>query len=159
MNTAQRLIAFAFTLAVAAAAGAEPAPDFAFQTDNGALRIADQRGKVVYLDYWASWCVPCKQSFPWMNDLHARYRDKGLVVLAVNLDKERAEANRFLASHPAKFTVAYDPDGATARVMALKGMPTSFLIDRNGRIASTHIGFRESGKDKVESEIRALLAR
>lgn len=150
---------FASALVPAAAAFAASIPDFTFVTDGGSLKISEQRGKVIYLDYWASWCVPCRQSFPWMNDLHSRYGDKGLVVLAVNLDRDREEARRFLTRYAAQFSVAYDPDGATARVMALKGMPTSFLIDRNGHIVSTHIGFRDAGKDKVEHEIRTLLTR
>ncbi|OGI39022.1 MAG: thiol:disulfide interchange protein [Candidatus Muproteobacteria bacterium RBG_16_62_13] len=152
-------LALVVALPLLAAARAAGAPDFTIATDQGPLRLASLRGKVVYLDYWASWCEPCRQSFPWMNEMQARYGEKGLVVVAVNLDKDAAEARRFLASFPARFTVAFDPDGKTARRLALKGMPSSFLIDRQGQIVGTHVGFREAGKGKIENEIRAQLAR
>ena len=134
------------------------APDFTFKTDNGTLSLQSLRGKVVYLDYWASWCAPCRQSFPFMNELQTRYGDKGLVIVAVTIDTELADVHRFLAKYPANFTIAYDPDGATAKTLALKGMPTSFVIDRHGEIVSTHIGFRELEKSKIEKKIKALLA-
>jgi len=146
-------------LSLVVAARAAGAPDFTYTTDQGPLRLASLRGKVVYLDYWASWCAPCRQSFPWMNEMQARYGEKGLVVIAVNVDQDAGEARRFLASYPARFTVAFDPDGSTARALALKGMPSSFLIDRLGEIVSSHVGFREAGKAEMENEIRALLAR
>jgi thiol-disulfide isomerase/thioredoxin len=139
-------------------ARAAQAPELSFSTAEGALALAALRGKVVYLDYWASWCGPCRQSFPWMNEMQTRYRDQGFVVLAVNVDPERAEAQRFLAQQPARFTVAYDPSGDTARVLKLKGMPSSYLIDRDGKIVSSHIGFREAERAPREVEIRALLA-
>lgn len=137
---------------------AAPAPELKFTTANGPLALESLRGKVVYLDYWASWCVPCRHSFPWMNEMQARFGDQGLVVLAVNVDADRAEAQKFLAAQLATFTVAFDPNGDTARTMQLKGMPTSFLIDRNGNIVSSHVGFRETDRQPREAEIRALLA-
>ena len=152
-------LAFAAAFALPGVAGAAPVPDFTFATDKGSLRLDSLRGKVVYLDYWASWCVPCRQSFPWMNELQLRYGHKGLVIVAVNVDRDAAEAQRFLMQYPAGFLVAYDPEGKTAKALALKGMPSSFLIDRQGEIVGTHIGFREAAKDEIETEIRALLAR
>jgi len=139
------------------ATASAPIPDFSFATDTGTLRLESLRGKVVYLDYWASWCVPCRQSFPWMNQMQARYGGEGLVVVAVNLDRDAAEARRFLAEFPPGFVVAYDPEGRSAKSLALKAMPSSFLIDRQGEIVRTHIGFREAAKDGMEREIKALL--
>ncbi len=152
-------LVFVVALPLFTAAHAASLPDITVTTDQGPLRLASLRGKVVYLDYWASWCAPCRQSFPWMNEMQARHGDKGLVVVAVSVDKDAAEARRFLASNPARFTVAFDPEGNTAKSLALKGMPSSFLIDRQGEIVSTHVGFREAGKQKIEGEIGALLAR
>ena len=152
-------LVFVVALPLFTAARAASLPDITVTTDQGPLRLASLRGKVVYLDYWASWCAPCRQSFPWMNEMQSRYGDKGLVVVAVSVDKDTAEARRFLASNPARFTVAFDPEGNTAKALALKGMPSSFLIDRQGEIVSTHVGFREAGKQKIEGEIGALLAR
>jgi len=138
---------------------AAPVPEFTFATDKGELRLESLRGKVVYLDYWASWCVPCRYSFPWMSEMQSRYGGSGLVIVAVNLDRDAAEARRFLAQYPAGFTVAYDPEGKTAKAMALKGMPTSFLIDRRGEVVGTHVGFREAGKHDLEAQIKAVLGR
>lgn len=152
-------LAVASIFALLGAVRAAVVPDFTLATEQGALRLESLRGKVVYLDYWASWCVPCRQSFPWMNEMQSRYAGKGLVIVAVNVDRDAADARRFLADYPAIFTVAYDPEGKTAKVLALKGMPTSFLIDRKGEIVATHVGFREAGKSKVENEINVLLAR
>lgn len=145
-------------LAVAGATSAAKIPDFTFKTDKGTLSLQSLRGKVVYLDYWASWCAPCRHSFPFMNELQARYGHKGLVIVAVTIDSELADAKQFLAHYPASFTIAYDPDSVTAKRLSLKGMPTSFVIDRHGEIVSTHIGFRELEKSKIEKQITALLA-
>lgn len=154
------LFALVFTAAFAlGVAGAATVPDFTFATNKGALRLDSLRGKVVYLDYWASWCVPCRQSFPWMNEMQSRYGGKGLVIVAVNLDRDTVEAQRFLVQYPADFMVAYDPEAKTAKALALKGMPASFLIDRQGEIVRTHIGFREDAKGGMEEEIRELLTR
>lgn len=141
----------------AAEAPAGAAPDFSLPFDRGQLHLADFRGKVVYLDFWASWCGPCRSSFPWMNEMQARYGDKGLVIVAVNVDKNRALANEFLAQLPAKFTVAYDPQGSVASLYQIIGMPTSFLIDRDGKNQYSHQGFREKDKADLESRIRQMV--
>lgn len=114
-------------------------------------------GKVVYLDFWASWCAPCRRSFPWMNDMLARYEADGLVIVSVNVDTERALADAFLAETPAGFPVIHDPAGSIAAAWGLMGMPSSFLIDRNGQLASRHVGFRSDSPQAYETEIRALL--
>ena len=124
---------------------------------NGQIDFSEYRGKVVYLDFWASWCIPCREAFPWMNDLNEQYDDDELVIIAVNLDTERADAETFLEQVPANFEIAYDPDGKTARAYELKGMPTSLLIDQRGKIAMTKIGFKYSETRKVESKIRELV--
>ena len=151
------VLALAAACALPGVTASAPIPDFTFDTDRGALRLDSLRGKVVYLDYWASWCVPCRQSFPWMNEMHARYGDKGLVIVAVNVDRDAAEARRFLEKYPADFIVAYDPEGKTAKALALKGMPSSFVIDRQGQIFAAHVGFREAAKAGMAEEIRAVL--
>lgn len=144
-------------LAWVAAASAAAVPDLSFKTDRGTLKLQDLRGKVVYLDYWASWCAPCRESFPFMNELQARYRDKDFVVIAVTLDQDMADAQRFLARYPANFTIAYDPEGLTAGMLRVRAMPTTFLINQQGQIVATHLGFKEADKSKIEREINALL--
>lgn len=119
--------------------------------------MASHQGKVIYLDFWASWCGPCRKSFPWMNDMQKKYQQQGLVIISVNVDNDKALADEFLAEVPANFHIAYDPKGKLARKFKLKGMPSSYLIDRSGKMVSAHVGFSASKKSKYEQEIRNLL--
>ncbi len=136
---------------------AELAPDFPIPARAGAATLQDLRGRVVYLDFWASWCTPCRKSFPWMNEMAARYADQGLEIISVNLDKERALAEKFLREMPASFVVVYDPAGRLAEQYGLIGMPTSYLIDRRGEVRQRHVGFHVRSQDAYESEIQQLL--
>jgi thiol-disulfide isomerase/thioredoxin len=149
----------ASSIAAQAAAVGEPAPALALHDARDALVDLPQlRGKVVYVDFWASWCGPCKRSFPWMNELAQRYGKDGFTVVAVNVDRKRTDAERFLAQVPARFTVVYDSAGTTPAAWAVKGMPSSYLVDRQGRVAAVHQGFRDDEKAGVEQRIRELLA-
>lgn len=116
------------------------------------------QGKVVLVDFWASWCAPCRKSFPWLNTMQQQYAEAGLLILAVNEDTERAEANRFLQHVPAKFAVLYDQAGALAEQYQLPGMPSSFLIDKKGEVRYRHIGFKQADTSEYEAKIRQLLA-
>ena len=121
------------------------------------IAIKRLKGKVVYLDFWASWCKPCVKSFPWMQAMKTKYQDLGLEVVAINLDKNREQADDFLKKVEVDFIIAYDPAGNSAKTYELKGMPTSYLIGRDGKIYATHIGFREIDKPKLEQAIQKLL--
>lgn len=140
------LVAFAW-LAPAALAADDP------------LDLSGLRGKVVIVDFWASWCAPCRQSFPWLNAMQAKYRDRGLVVIGVNVDRERVEADRFLAQTPAEFNIVYDPDGVLAARYQVPGMPSSYIIGRDGQQVGVHIGFRKGTREQREAELERLLAR
>jgi thiol-disulfide isomerase/thioredoxin len=154
------LLLLAWQAAVPAAEPAQGmAPEFTLPTDRGEISLAQLRGQVVYVDFWASWCGPCRMSFPWMNDMHARYGQQGLAIVAVNLDTERKLSAKFLEKYPASFLVAYDPPGKVAEAYRVAGMPTSYLIDRQGRLHATHQGFREEDMARLEAEIRALLTK
>ena len=131
--------------------------DFDLPTKTTSVKLSDFKGKVVYLDFWASWCGPCKQSFPWMNAMQDKYRAQGLEIVAVNLDMNSDDANKFLASNPAKFTVAFDNKGQTPKLFGVKGMPTSYMISRDGKVVHQHMGFNDSEKDKLEQKIVELL--
>jgi thiol-disulfide isomerase/thioredoxin len=135
------------------------APDFNLPGRDQPVSLSALRGKVVYVDFWASWCQPCRQSFPWMNRLQKRYQEQGLVIVGINLDKSRALSDDFLKKIPADFTLAYDPEGKVATAYRVKGMPSSYLIDRQGRIQKTHVGFREESIGDMESVIRTLLEK
>ena len=133
------------------------APLAALTIGQDKIDFNDYRGKVLLLDFWASWCGPCRQSFPWMNEIQAKYNDQGLVVIAVNLDQEKQAAADFLADVPAKFKIVYDPDGSSAEQMEVMGMPMSYLIDRQGHLRHRLIGFNSSKKKQHEDHILALL--
>ena len=122
-----------------------------------AVTLAALKGKVVYVDFWASWCGPCKQSFPFMNELQAKYRAQGFEVLAINLDAKRDEADKFLAEVPAQFTVAFDAKGDSAKRFEIKGMPSSYLIGRDGKVAAAHRGFKKQDRKELESRIAQAL--
>ncbi len=115
-------------------------------------------GRVVYLDFWASWCVPCRQSFPWMQNLKETYESRGLTVIAVNLDHDRADAEAFLQRFHPGFQVRFDPEGRWAQQFKVQGMPTSVIIDRNGAARFTHIGFRPADGSAYTHQIEQLLA-
>lgn len=122
-----------------------------------ALDLSAYRGKVVYLDFWASWCGPCRLSFPFMNQLHYSGPQNNLVVIAVNLDHDSAAAQRFLRDNPANFTVLYDPAGKTASKFKVADMPTSILIGKDGRVRYVHKGFFEKNEPLYRQHIAELL--
>ena len=119
--------------------------------------LAGLSGKVVLVDFWASWCGPCLRSFPWMNELQQRHAGEGLVIVAVNLDQDRALADAFLKKLPARFRVEYDPAGQVATRFGVQAMPTSFLIDRRGQVRARHAGFRDALRTEREHQIQQLL--
>ena len=114
-------------------------------------------GKVIWVDFWASWCVPCRRSFPWMNTMHRKYAEQGLQIVAVNLDMERAPADGFLAETPAEFTVRFDPDGSLARLFDVQAMPSSYLLDAQGKVLASHFGFKLGDTAEYEAQIAAAL--
>ena len=135
------------------------APVFTLPGQNKTIDLSKYRGKVVYLDFWASWCSPCKRSFPWMNQLQEQYSQDDLEIVAVNLDTSRKDAEDFLEEIPANFTVAFDDKGKTARVYKLKAMPSSFLIDKDGRLVYRSLGYRNEEKKVIEAKIRQLTGK
>jgi cytochrome c biogenesis protein CcmG/thiol:disulfide interchange protein DsbE len=167
VRAARRRLAEASTvLALCLAAGAagaigvgDAAPGFSLPTAGGQpIALENLRGQVVYVDFWASWCAPCRRSFPWMNELQQRYADRGFAIVAINVDKKRGDAERFLQANPARFTVVYDPEGATALAYDVPGMPSSYLIDRRGTVVDAEPGFRDERKSAREAAIMKLLA-
>ena len=120
--------------------------------------LDEHRGEVIYLDFWASWCGPCRKSFPWMNKIEAEYKQQGFSVISVNLDANKALATKFLNEMPASFTVIYDPKGKIAKHFKIQGMPSSMLIGRDGKIKSRHTGFFTNKISLYQQEIEQLLA-
>lgn len=121
--------------------------------------LREFHGKVVVLDFWASWCVPCRRSFPWMNSMQEKYADDGLVIIGVNLDAEDADAQAFLSEIPADFQIISDPDGALAREHDVVAMPTSYIFDRDGKLVTRHLGFKVKRQDEYEALLVETLNR
>lgn len=121
------------------------------------LNLDLYKGKVLYIDFWASWCGPCRESFPFMNEMHAKYAEQGLEIIAINLDSDRKDADKFLRKIPANFSIYYDPNGEQASSFGVAGMPHSFLINRSGKKLSEHIGFRKTDPEHLEESIKNAL--
>jgi thiol-disulfide isomerase/thioredoxin len=119
---------------------------------------SDLKGKVVLLDFWASWCAPCKASFPAMNDLQKKYADQGLVIIGINVDEKSAAMEKFLKGTPASFTTVRDAGHKLVSAADVATMPTSFLVDRSGKIRQVHTGYNgNSTKQQYQKEIEELL--
>lgn len=132
---------------------AQQAPNFSLAGDSGEINLTQYRNKIVYVDFWASWCKPCRESFSFMNEMQKKYADKGLQIIAINLDDQRSAADGFLKKYPAQFKVAYDPQGTTPASYGVKVMPTSYLLDRRGNIIFTHKGFKQNQTEELEQHI------
>jgi thiol-disulfide isomerase/thioredoxin len=122
-------------------------------TDVKQFSLGDYAGRVVYLDFWASWCGPCRQSFPFMQSLQSDYADLGLSVVTINLDTDQSLAEEFLEDYDINFDVVLDPNGELAEQYQLVGMPSSFVLSRNGNLVASHTGFRQ----KDTAAIRQLI--
>ncbi len=151
------LLGFAFaSAAVLAAEEGGPAPDFTLPSiyeGRPVVNLADYAGKVVYIDFWASWCAPCLTSLPLYNDLYHHYRDQGLEVLGITVDNPIEDGLDFLADTPLDFPIPADPEGQVMDLYAVFGMPTSFLIGRDGNIKLVHAGFRDGDIEEIEQAI------
>jgi thiol-disulfide isomerase/thioredoxin len=146
-------------LGLAGVAYAQEPANLAFEVNgpNGKVSLTAKPGKIVYVDFWASWCAPCKQSFPFMNELQKKYGASGLRIIAVNVDKNNDDAKTFLAKNPAQFTVAFDTDGVLPSQYLVKGMPTSYLLSREGKLLYQHKGFKLQDQNEIEAQIKAAL--
>jgi cytochrome c biogenesis protein CcmG, thiol:disulfide interchange protein DsbE len=121
------------------------------------LNLSSYKGKVVYLDFWASWCGPCKQSFPYMKGLVQKYGPNGFVVVTVNLDRSRPQAEAFMHKIGVTLPVTYDSGGVIAKQYKVSDMPTSILIDRQGRVRFTHKGFHSNEQSTYQVHINLLI--
>ena len=145
----------AATAAVQLSAGA---PDFTLRSVGGAnLRLAEQRGQVVMVNFWATWCTPCLQEMPHLSRLYERYRASGFVLLGVNIDDDPRLAVALATRMGLKFPVLLDTDKAVTRRYALDSMPGTVLIDRDGKVRHVHKGYREGVEATYDAQIRALV--
>ena len=147
------------TLIVVKASGpATEVPDLSFNDESGhTLRLADFKGQVVLLDFWASWCVPCRVSFPVVDALHKELGGRGFAVVAINVDEQRKNADSFLEVRPHTMPVVFDPKGRAAEAFELPAMPSALILDRAGRVRFRHTGYTEKTITQYRSEILQLL--
>lgn len=150
MKPRSKFKAFWLTLALALAPLA-----VAEDSAPGVLDLRAYGGQVVVLDFWASWCGPCRRSFPWLNSMHSKYEQQGLVVIGVNLDANREDAAEFLEEYPAQFQIHFDTDAVLATEYGVEAMPSSYVIGRDGELRASHRGF----KVRDQAEYEAILVK
>jgi len=150
------LLALAAGAALAVPTG--PAPDFTLRSMDGPnLRLQEQRGRVVMVNFWATWCGPCRQEMPQLNKLYEKYRSSGFVLLGVNIDEDPRHAANVAAKLGVKFPVLLDSDKSVSKRYDLAAMPSTVLIDRDGKVRHVHRGYREGVEELYEKQIRELL--
>jgi peroxiredoxin len=163
MRTTMAVVVAAMMLAVTLEAPALPAagaaaPDFALKNAAGKnLRLSELRGEVVLLNFWATWCGPCRQELPHLDKIHGQYRNAGLTVLAINIDNDRANAEAMLQKLGVRVPTLYDADKRVSKLYEVDTMPLTVIIDRDGRVRYVHRGYRAGFEQKYEQQVRELL--
>ena len=151
-------LAFIACASVEAIAPAAAAPDFTLRTMNGPnLRLAEQRGRVVMVNFWATWCGPCRQEMPHLNRLYEKYRASGFVLLGVNVDDDTGKAAEVATKLGLTFPVLLDTEKSVSKLYDVSTMPSTMIIDRNGQVRYVHRGYQAGYEDNYEKQIRELL--
>lgn len=147
------------TLAAIAAPASAPAPDFELPArGGGTFSLAKHRGEVVMINFWASWCGPCRKEMPLLESIHRKYRPLGFTLVGVNVEPDSQEAERWLATNaPVTFPIAYDTESKVSRLYEIAGMPSSVIIDRKGRLRYVHKGYKPGDENVYLDHVRALV--
>ena len=136
-----------------------PAPDFSLPTqDSDSLSLSSLKGNAVLVNFWASWCKPCREEIPELIDIYDRYRHQGLRLVGINIDAEKNNADRFINHFQINYTIVFDPQMGTIEKYKARGMPSSFIIDKKGMIREIVYGFSKEKKQFIESRIAELIA-
>ncbi|ACE86254.1 TlpA family protein disulfide reductase [Cellvibrio japonicus] len=140
------------------AANAQPAPDFTLQSSTGEnVRLAEQRGKVVMLNFWASWCGPCRQEMPLLDAMYKRYSAAGFVLYGVNVEEDNTDAKKLIKELGVDLPVLYDPESKASSLYKVDAMPTTVLIDKKGQIRYVNRGYKPGDENKYRDQIRELI--
>ncbi len=139
--------------------GQQPPQCKATLSGNGAaLDFNAYKGKVVLIDFWATWCPPCRKSMPFFNGLQNEYSKEGFEIVAINVDENKWDAEQFLNGNPVDYKMAFDPDGDCPKKFGLKAMPSSYLVDKAGKVRKVYLGFRDEDQAMIRSKVLELLA-
>ena len=155
------VLASMFTFVVPATHSAElsgPSPDFTLKTSNGSnLRLGEQRGNVVMINFWASWCGPCRQEMPLLDQMYQQFKPLGFTILGVNVEENTKAAKKLLKSVPVTFPILFDNQNTVSKLYKVKAMPTTILIDRDGNMRHLHKGYKPGYEVKYQEQVRKLL--
>lgn len=160
-NITQMLRMVLLSVALYGTAGAEvegPAPDFALKSESGAnLRLSEFRGEVVMINFWASWCGPCRQEMPLLDELYSQYKPLGFTILGVNVEEDSSKAKEVLEDIPVSFPVLFDTDSKVSKLYNVVAMPSTVLVDRDGNMRYLHRGYKPGYEDAYQEQVRALI--
>jgi thiol-disulfide isomerase/thioredoxin len=135
-----------------------PAPDFALKTKSGSnLRLSELRGEVVLLNFWASWCGPCREEMPLLDEIHQRYEPLGFTVLGVNVEEDSRAAKALLEQIPVSFPILFDSQSTVSKLYDVSAMPSTVLIDRDGNMRYLHRGYKPGYEQQYTQQVRALV--
>lgn len=138
--------------------GAPPAPEFKLASRaGGEMSLSGLRGQVVMINFWASWCGPCRQEFPALDEIYRKYKSMGFAMVGINVESEKADAERFLGMRPVSFPILFDADNHVSGSYGVSAMPTTVLVDRQGRLRWQHRAYKPGDEAKYIEQIRAML--
>lgn len=141
-----------------ATASAEPAPDFTLQSNTGEnVRLAEQRGQVVMLNFWASWCGPCRQEMPLLDAMYKRYNSAGFQFYGINVEEDNTDAKKLLKELGVTFPVLFDPESKASKLYNVDAMPTTVVIDKKGQIRYVNRGYKPGDENKYRDQVRELI--
>jgi peroxiredoxin len=150
--------AFAATSLASSGLEGQMAPDFALKSSSGQnLRLSEYRGDVVMINFWATWCGPCRQEMPELEAIYQKYQSLGFTILGINVDKDRAMAGKVLNSTPLSFPILFDSDNAVTELYQVDAMPTTVIVDRNGKVRFIHRGYKPGYEDEYVKQIKTLI--
>ncbi|WP_455210020.1 TlpA disulfide reductase family protein [Kaarinaea lacus] len=137
----------------------EEAPDFTLKSLKGSnLKLSEFRGDVVMINFWATWCGPCRQEMPILNDLYLKYRDTGFTLLGVNVEKNSSKAADMIRDLRVVYPVLFDTDNKVSKLYEVNDMPTTVLVDRDGNMRYLHRGYVQGTEDEYVRQVRELMA-
>jgi len=133
------------------------APNFVLNSSSGKpVSLSDLKGQVVLINFWASWCGPCRQEMPILDQLYRSYQAAGFTLLGVNVEPNAADADKFLKDTPVSFPILFDPKSTVSNLYQVSGMPSTIIVDRDGRIRYVHHGYKPGDEGEYLNQIRAL---